>query len=125
MRTKLRIGAPFTPVSGRNRIDFDVSSANPGYADAQLLFVSGGGTMKRRLALRAPIAVAAVGFALIAAVPVAPTASADPPYRNCKEAIADGAAPLFKGDPGYTEELDTNGDGMACLSGSGATYFPP
>jgi Excalibur calcium-binding domain len=108
-----------------DRIDFGVSSANSGYADAQLLFVSGGGTMKRRRAEWVLVAVAAVGFALIAAVPVAPTASADPPYRNCKEAIADGAAPVFKGDPGYSEELDTNGDGMACLSGSGATYFPP
>lgn len=37
-----------------------------------------------------------VGFALIAAVPVAPTASADP-YSSCKEATADGAAPLLKG----------------------------
>jgi len=48
-----------------------------------------------------------------------------PPYSSCKEAIADGAAPLFKGDPGYSEKLDTNGDGMACLEGSGAHYFPP
>jgi hypothetical protein len=37
--------------------------------------------MKRRRAPWLAIAVAAVGFALIAAVPVAPTASADP--RGC------------------------------------------
>jgi len=54
--------------------------------------------MKPRLALWVSMAVGAVGFALIAAVPVAPTASAAPPYSSCKEAIADGAAPLFKGD---------------------------
>jgi Excalibur calcium-binding domain len=81
--------------------------------------------MKPRLALWVSMAVGAVGFALIAAVPYAPTASAAPPYSSCKEAIADGAAPLFKGDPGYSEKLDTNGDGMACLEGSGAHYFPP
>ena len=65
----------------------------------------------------------AVGFALIAAVPVAPTASADP-YSSCKEAIADGAAPLFEGILA-TARLDANGDGVACLEGSGAHYFPP
>jgi hypothetical protein len=80
--------------------------------------------MKRRLVLWVSIAVGAVGFALLAAVPVAPTASAAP-YSSCKQAIADGAAPLFKGDPGYNEDLDGNGDGVACLEGSGAHYFPP
>ena len=80
--------------------------------------------MKPRLAFGLSMAVGAVGFAVIAAVPVAPTASAVP-YSSCKEAIADGAAPLLRGDPGYSEKLDTNGDGMACLEGSGAHYFPP
>ena len=80
--------------------------------------------MKRRHARWASVAVAAVGFALIAAVSVAPTASAAP-YRDCADAIADGAAPLFEGDPGYSKKLDANGDGVACLEGSGAIYFPP
>jgi excalibur calcium-binding domain-containing protein len=80
--------------------------------------------MKRRRALWVSVAVAAVGSAGIAGVQVAPTASADP-YSSCAKAIADGAAPLFKGDPGYSEELDANGDGVACVNGSGAVYFPP
>ena len=80
--------------------------------------------MTRRPALWVSVAAAAVGFALIATVPVAPTASAVP-YGSCKEAIADGAAPLFEGDPGYNEDLDGNGDGVACVTGSGAVYFPP
>ena len=80
--------------------------------------------MKRRRALWVSIAVAAVGSAGIAWVPVAPTASADP-YSSFAKAISDCAAPLFKGDPGYSEELDANGDGVACVNGSGAVYFPP
>ena len=35
-------------------------------------------------------------------------------YANCKEAKAAGAAPLYRGDPEYREELDRDGDGTAC-----------
>ena len=35
-------------------------------------------------------------------------------YANCKEAKAAGAAPLYRGDPGYREDLDRDGDGIAC-----------
>jgi hypothetical protein len=84
-----------------------------------------GGHMKRQSTRRAAIVIFALGFGLAGGVAVAPTALADPPYSSCKEAIADGAAPLFKGDPGYDKKLDPNGDGIACLAGSGATYFPP
>ena len=35
-------------------------------------------------------------------------------YANCKEAKAAGAAPLYKGDPGYRSDLDRDGDGIAC-----------
>ena len=35
-------------------------------------------------------------------------------YANCKEAKAAGAAPLYKGDPGYRSDLDGDGDGIAC-----------
>jgi len=35
-------------------------------------------------------------------------------YANCKEAKAAGAAPMYKGDPGYRPELDRDGDGSAC-----------
>ena len=35
-------------------------------------------------------------------------------YANCKEAKAAGAAPLYRGDPGYREDLDRDGDGTAC-----------
>ncbi|WP_238152832.1 excalibur calcium-binding domain-containing protein [Kribbella speibonae] len=39
-------------------------------------------------------------------------------YRNCAEVRAAGKAPLHRGDPGYTPELDNNGDGIACERGN-------
>ncbi len=43
----------------------------------------------------------------------APPAQARP-FRNCDAARAAGAAPLRRGDPGYAERLDADGDGVAC-----------
>ena len=35
-------------------------------------------------------------------------------YANCAAARAAGAAPLYRGDPGYRSGLDRDGDGVAC-----------
>jgi micrococcal nuclease len=35
-------------------------------------------------------------------------------YRNCAAARAAGAAPLRRGQPGYSARLDADGDGVAC-----------
>ena len=35
-------------------------------------------------------------------------------YRNCAAARAAGAAPLYRGQPGYTAHLDRDNDGIAC-----------
>jgi hypothetical protein len=35
-------------------------------------------------------------------------------FRNCSEARAAGAAPVRRGDPGYTPKLDRDGDGIGC-----------
>ncbi|WP_018177168.1 GmrSD restriction endonuclease domain-containing protein [Jongsikchunia kroppenstedtii] len=35
-------------------------------------------------------------------------------YPNCAAARAAGAAPLYRGDPGYRTGLDGDGDGVAC-----------
>ncbi|WP_436789155.1 excalibur calcium-binding domain-containing protein [Yinghuangia sp. YIM S10712] len=35
-------------------------------------------------------------------------------FRNCDEAKAAGAAPLHRGDPGYSLRLDRDRDGVAC-----------
>lgn len=34
--------------------------------------------------------------------------------KTCEEAIARGVAPLMAGQPGYTKDLDPDGDGLAC-----------
>jgi hypothetical protein len=35
-------------------------------------------------------------------------------YENCDAARADGAAPVYSGDPGYGSHLDRDGDGIGC-----------
>lgn len=35
-------------------------------------------------------------------------------FRNCSEARAAGAAPIYRGQPGYAGHLDRDGDGIAC-----------
>ena len=35
-------------------------------------------------------------------------------YRNCTAARDAGAAPLYRGQPGYRPELDRDKDGIAC-----------
>ena len=58
---------------------------------------------------------AAIGGALLAGSLLgAGLASADPPYANCAEARADGAAPIYEGDPGYAPHLDRDNGGIAC-----------
>ena len=63
--------------------------------------------MFRALLIAAAITAATIG--------VAPAASGEPPYYpNCAAACEAGAAPLYKGDPGYRGPLDRDGDGIAC-----------
>ncbi len=40
--------------------------------------------------------------------------TAGPYYRNCTEARAAGAAPLYRGQPGYRPQMDGDSDGIAC-----------
>ncbi|MFF1882965.1 excalibur calcium-binding domain-containing protein [Pseudarthrobacter sp. NPDC058196] len=47
-----------------------------------------------------------------AAVPAAPAQQGY--YANCTAAKAAGAAPLYRGQPGYRSALDRDGDGVAC-----------
>ncbi|WP_306828433.1 excalibur calcium-binding domain-containing protein [Nakamurella flavida] len=37
-------------------------------------------------------------------------------YANCSAAEAAGAAPVYRGDPGYSSKLDRDGDGVGCES---------
>ncbi|GAA1747049.1 excalibur calcium-binding domain-containing protein [Kocuria aegyptia] len=45
--------------------------------------------------------------------PAAPAAPAGG-FANCTEARAAGAAPPYAGSPGYSPEMDRDGDGVAC-----------
>ena len=40
--------------------------------------------------------------------------NADAYYKNCTAARNAGAAPLYRGDPGYRSALDGDKDGVAC-----------
>lgn len=35
-------------------------------------------------------------------------------YLNCSAARAAGAAPIYRGEPGYRDKLDGDSDGIAC-----------
>jgi hypothetical protein len=59
-------------------------------------------------------ALAITSFVVVAGIAAPPAASADPPYRNCKEAHADGRYNIPSDDPAYRPALDRDGDGFAC-----------
>ncbi len=50
----------------------------------------------------------------VRAVRAEPVRAAAPYYRNCDAARAAGAAPLYRGQPGYRTQMDGDGDGVAC-----------
>jgi hypothetical protein len=41
-------------------------------------------------------------------------------YSGCDQARAAGAAPIRRGSPGYREEMDGDGDGIACEAYGGS-----
>lgn len=43
-----------------------------------------------------------------------PNARRARPFANCSEARAAGAAPVYRGDPGYGPHLDRDNDGVGC-----------
>lgn len=51
-------------------------------------------------------------------VPLVPVVPVVPPvnvyYENCDAVRAAGAAPIYKGQPGYAPHLDRDGDGIGC-----------
>jgi Excalibur calcium-binding domain len=59
--------------------------------------------------------VAAVAFGAILAA-AAPVAVAEPPYKNCSQARANGRHDIPRGDPAYVPHLDRDNDGIACES---------
>ncbi|MBE8518073.1 excalibur calcium-binding domain-containing protein [Amycolatopsis sp. H6(2020)] len=68
----------------------------------------------------APVATPKPAPATKAAPPPAPVETTEEAparsayYANCSAAKAAGAAPLYRGEPGYRSGLDRDGDGVAC-----------
>ncbi|MFD3675505.1 excalibur calcium-binding domain-containing protein [Streptomyces sp. NPDC058613] len=62
-----------------------------------------------------PVAPAEPSAATTPAEPAEPATEASSAYyRRCADARAAGAAPLYRGQPGYRSGLDRDGDGVAC-----------
>ncbi|PZU67646.1 MAG: calcium-binding protein [Sphingobium sp.] len=51
-----------------------------------------------------------------AALPQLQSSGSSWSYRNCREARAAGAAPIYRGQPGYGAHMDGDDDGIACES---------
>lgn len=58
--------------------------------------------------MRQKIAVLLAGLVLLTGCP------GGTHYTDCGAAREASAAPLLKGDPGYSRDLDRDGDGVAC-----------
>ena len=56
----------------------------------------------------------AAAQAKAAAAARAKAAAASVYYANCSAVRAAGAAPIYRGEPGYSRKLDRDGDGVAC-----------
>ncbi len=61
-----------------------------------------------------PTTTVAVQPAVATTVKATTTTVARVGYASCDDARAAGAAPLHRGDPGYSTNLDRDGDGIAC-----------
>ncbi|MEV6713403.1 excalibur calcium-binding domain-containing protein [Lentzea sp. NPDC051208] len=64
-----------------------------------------------------PVAPETVAPQPVVPQPVVPQPAPEPPaayYANCSAAKAAGAAPLYRGQPGYRAPLDRDNDGVAC-----------
>lgn len=65
-------------------------------------------------AAKAAAADAAAKAAAEQAAQEAAAAPAEVSYANCTEVRAAGAAPIYRGEPGYSTKLDRDRDGIAC-----------
>jgi hypothetical protein len=76
--------------------------------------------MVRTLFIAGAIAVGIAGAPLVQAAPSttttspAPTTGSSVYYPNCRAACEAGAAPIYRGQPGYRPPLDRDNDGIAC-----------
>jgi hypothetical protein len=85
------------------------------------LGLSRGSAPPAAAAVSAPTTPTPVATTVVAAPTVAPSETPTPTpkptavyYKNCGVALAEGAAPIRRGEPGYRTGLDPDGDGVAC-----------
>ncbi len=64
--------------------------------------------------MKKALIIATIAATLTSTITALPPAHAEVYYQNCAAARAAGAAPLHRGDPGYSTKLDRDGDGVAC-----------
>jgi colicin import membrane protein len=69
---------------------------------------------KSAAAARSQAAAAAAAASAAAAPPPPPPPAASVYYANCDAVRAAGAAPILRGQPGYSSKLDRDGDGIGC-----------
>ncbi len=62
----------------------------------------------------APGGPAGAPAATVTTAPPLPAGGSDAYFANCTAARAAGAAPIRRGEPGYRDRLDGDGDGVAC-----------
>lgn len=97
-----------------------VRAAVAGVVVMGVLLVACGSDGSESPAETTPVTEAVVATTLAAvAVPPTTRATTTPTpapvsYSNCDEVRAAGAAPIHSGDPGYSTDLDRDGDGIAC-----------
>jgi hypothetical protein len=81
---------------------------------------------------RFTLKIAALSTVALFGIGLAPTSAFASPvtpfkgevyYANCDAVRAAGAAPLYRGQPGYRAGLDRDGDGVACESGGSSSPF--
>lgn len=87
------------------------------HTSSDYVAIHGGGAGGAAFFLKSSIEVYCPEFATTASSPT-PTPVQQAPtsayYPNCAAARAAGAAPIYRGEPGYSSKLDRDGDGVAC-----------
>lgn len=63
---------------------------------------------------RSDLATRAQTVAVVAGIARARTPQAGDRWGGCHDARAAGTAPIYRGEPGYREDMDGDGDGIAC-----------
>ena len=98
----------------RNAVSIPAAAALTFVAVYQLAPTGGAGTQPVQPATASTATVSPVTAPTATASPVtAPTADTIH-YPGCNAARAAGAAPIYRGQPGYRVEMDGDGDGIAC-----------